>query len=146
MSGDSGVLTVSRSGAGNKENEYAIGQAAVPDIVLEPVLRKMLDSDLRQAIVDVIRSEGTVVPVYIEKMEPTKEQAADYALRLELLDGRDHWQQIYYDSSKEPTKILVEQENTYTLKRADANEIATTFPERANLVRDRHQLLNREEL
>jgi hypothetical protein len=139
---DSGVLTVRNLRAGGKESEYTLGGAAVPDIVLEPVLRKMLDSEPQEIVIDVIRSEGTVVPMYVEKMN----QADGNSIRIELLDGRGFWQRTYYDNTRQPVKILLEQENTYTLQRADANEIAEAFPERSDFVRDKGQLLDREEL
>jgi hypothetical protein len=41
-------------------------------------------------------------------------------------------------------KIVLGQESTYTFNRSDANEIARIFPERANLVSDKKQLLDRE--
>jgi hypothetical protein len=42
--------------------------------------------------------------------------------------------------------MVLGRESTYTLNRADANEIAEKFPERAYLVRDRSQLLERDGL
>jgi hypothetical protein len=136
-----GILMVRKLQGGGEESEYALGGAAVPDIVIEPVLVKMLDSDLKAVIIDVIRPDGTIAPVFVEKMD---QQADSNALRVELLDGRGIWQQIYYDSSKKPIKIIIEQEETYTLRRADSDEIEKMFPERADLIRDRSRLLDHE--
>ncbi|MCJ7730304.1 MAG: hypothetical protein MUO27_10575 [Sedimentisphaerales bacterium] len=133
------------SRANREESKYVLGGAAVPDIVIDPVLTKLLDSDAQAIVVDVIRSDGTITPVYVEKMAPTGGRADSNAVRVEWLDGRGLWQQVYYDSSKKVVRTILGRESTYTLNRADANEIAETFPERAYLVRDRSQLLDREE-
>jgi hypothetical protein len=140
ISADSGVLTVRKSDPSGRGKEYALGEAAVPDIVLEPVLQKMLDRDQREIVIDVIRSEGVITPVYIEKVI---EQDSN-SIKLEVLDGRGYRQQIYYDDAKRPAKIVLEQEGAYTLNRSTAEEIAKTFPERAELVLKQDQQLDRE--
>ncbi len=84
------------------------------------------------------------MPVYIEKISPAENQADSNCIRIEWLDGRNYWQKTYYDESKKPVKIELWQDNPYTLNRSDANEIARLFPERASLVNDKKQLLERE--
>jgi hypothetical protein len=152
MTADSGVLAVRRSRAGLSVNrqtgretsEYELGEAAVPDIILGPVLTKVLGSNEQAVIIDVIRSEGIIMPAYVEKIPPAKGQTDSNSVRMEWLDGRGYWQQTYYDSSKKATKIMLGQESTYTLSPADASEIMRIFPERANLVRDKNQILDRK--
>ena len=154
MTADSGVLKVHRlragltvdRRAGKEAGEYELGEAAVPDVILDPVLTKVLDSNGQAVIIDVIRSEGIITPVYVEKMPPAKGQTDSNSVKMEWLDGRNYWQQTYYDDSKKPIKMVLGQKITYTLNRADANEIIRIFPERANLVRDKKQLLDREGL
>lgn len=152
MTADSGMLTVHRLRAGSpfdkrtgkQTGEYELGATAVPDIVLDPILAKVLDINEQSFIIDIIRSDGAVMPVYIEKSPPAKNRTDSNSVRLEWLDGRNYWQQIYYDSSKKPEKMVLGQEITYTLNVSDANEITKLFPERANLVRDKSPLLNRD--
>jgi hypothetical protein len=152
MSANAGILTVRRLRTGSPFNkrtgketgEYELGETAVPDIVLEPILAKALDGNSQAVIIDVIRSEGVVMPAYIEKIPPAKEQADSNCIRMDWLDGRNYWQKTYYDDSKKPVKIVLGQETTFTFNRSDANEIARIFPERANLVSDKKQLLDRE--
>jgi hypothetical protein len=152
MTADSGVLTVrtSRAGlsvnrrAGRETGEYELGETAVPDIILGPVLTRVLDSNEQAVIIDVIRSEGIITPAYVEKMPPAKGQTDSNSVRMEWLDERGYWQQTYYDSSKKAAKIILGQEIAYTLSPADANEIMRIFPERANLVRDKNQILDRK--
>jgi hypothetical protein len=157
MTTDSGILTVSRLRAGSpldkrtskEKSEYKLGETAVPDIALDPILAKALDINEQSFIIDIIRPDGVVMPVYIEKSPPAKDRtgppkADSNSVRLEWLDGRNYWQQIYYDSSKKATKTILGQETTYTLNVSDANEITKLFPERANLVHDKSPLLNRD--
>ncbi len=152
MTADSGILTVRRSRAGLSINrragretgEYELGETAVPDIILGPVLTRVLDSNERAVIIDVIRSDGIITPAYIEKMPPARGQTDGYSVKMEWLDGRGYWQQTYYDSSQKAAKITLGQEYTYTLSSADANEIIKIFPERANFVSDKNQILDRK--
>jgi hypothetical protein len=152
MVANSGVLTVRRLRAGLSVNrrtgketsEYELGEATVPDIILGPVLTRVLDSNEQAVIIDVIRSDGIITPAYVKKTPPAKGQTDSNSVRIEWLDGRGYWQQTYYDGSKKTTKIMLGQESTYTLSPADANEIMRIFPERANLVRDKNQILDRK--
>ena len=107
-------------------------------------MTRVLDSNGQAVIIDVIRSEGIIMPAYVEKTPPAKGQTDSNSVRMEWLDGRGYWQQTYYDSSKKATKITLGQESTYTLSPADANEVMRIFPERANLVRDKNQILDRK--
>ena len=152
MTADSGIMTVHklRTGSpfdkrtGKEISEYELGEAAVPDIALDPILAKMLDINESAVIVDVVRPEGVVMPVYIEKSPPAKDLTDSNSVRMEWLDGRNYWEQIYYDSSKKIVKRIVGQEITYIINVSDVNEITKLFPERANLVRDKSPLLNRD--
>jgi hypothetical protein len=152
MTADAGILTVRRSRAGLSVNrragretgEYELSETAVPDIILGPVLTRVLDSNEQAFLIDIIRSDGIITPAYVEKMPPDKGQTDGYSTRMEWLDGRGYWQQTYYNSSKKAAKITLGQESTYTLISTDANEITRIFPERANLVRDKNQVLDRK--
>jgi hypothetical protein len=140
MSAESGVLTVRKSGLAGKEKEYTLGEAVVPDIVLEPILKSVLESSPREIVIDVIRPEGNIVPVYVEKAsEPDSN-----SLKLEVLDGSGYQQHVYYDDVGQPVKIVIKQDGTYTLNRATAEQIAKTFPERAALVLQQDRQLERK--
>jgi hypothetical protein len=156
MECSSGLLTLNLEGPqqspqslrpspAKKETVYVIGKAAVPDIINEPVLRKILDSNHQELIFDLIRSDGTIAPMYIKKIPAAGEKSSTgTVLKLELLDGRGYWYQIYYDQAGKQTKIVLGQENVYTLISATANEVAEAFPERANIVYDQRRLLERD--
>jgi len=137
-----GVLTVNNLEAGRRINEYRLGENVVPDMdfILEPVLENVLNGPGREIVIDVLRSDGTVIPVIIEK---AADESGDY-IRVELLDGQGRSQKVYYDGAKRRTMIEYLQENPYKLTRADANQIMVLFPERAFLIRDPRQLLQRE--
>jgi hypothetical protein len=140
MSAESGVLTVRRPGISDRAKEHAISRSAVPDIVLWPVLKIMLENDSPEIVIDVIQPEGNVVPVYIEKAN----ESDSNSLKIEVLDGSGYRQQIYYDDAAQPVKIVVEHQGTYEFNRATAEEIARAFPERAGLIHKQDRLLDRE--
>jgi hypothetical protein len=140
MSAESGMLTVRKSGIGGAEKEYVLSEAAVPYIILEPVLRVMLESDIREFIIDLIRPEGNVVPLYIERMN----ESDGNSIKLEILDGKGYRQRIYYDDTNRPVKVEIEQEERFTLNRATAEEVAKSFPEKAGLVLKRERQPQRE--
>jgi hypothetical protein len=152
ISADSGLLSIRRLRTGSllsrrtgkETGEYELGEAAIPDIVLDPILRKVMDGNEQAIVIDIIRSDGIISPAYIEKTSPGKEQGD--SIRIEWLDGRNYRQECYYDSSNKTEKIVLTQESTYTLNRTDANEIAKIFPERANLVNNKKQFLDHEGL
>jgi len=142
-----GILTVSNLRAGRKNKEYLLSEAAVPDIdiVLEPIFKNVLDGSRREIIIDLIKADGTVVPLGIKQVPADgNSPVPERRVRAELMDGRDNWQQIYYTSEKERSRIVYGQENSYTLVRADANQITSLFPEQAYFIRDQKQLLERE--
>jgi hypothetical protein len=124
------------------EKQYTLSQAAVPEIIADQVLRTFLDSNQNAILIDVITSNGTISPLYAEKIEPADD--GNQVINVELLNGHGIRQQIYYDSSKNPIKTVFEQDGVLT--RSTAEEIAKLFPERANLVLNHDKLLNRREL
>jgi hypothetical protein len=154
ISADSGLLSIRRLRTGSPLNrrtgketgEYELSETAVPDIALDPILKKAMDGNTQAIVIDIIRSDGIISPIYIEKMSPGKEQAEGDSIKIEWLDGRNYRQECYYDSSNKTEKIVLTQENAYTLNRTDANEIAKIFPERASLVNNKKQLLDHEGL
>jgi hypothetical protein len=150
MTADSGKLNIRRLRTGSlfdrrsrsDTDEYELGETAVPNIVLEPILTNALDSNEQAFIIDIISSDGNVIPVYLEKSPPPGDQMYSNSIRLEWLDGHGYWQQNYYKDSKIPIKIVLKQESIYTFNRTDANEIAAIFPEQADLVNGKIQLLD----
>jgi hypothetical protein len=124
------------------EKQYSLSEAAVPEVIAELVLRTFLDSNQNAILIDVITSNGTISPLYAEKIEPADD--VNQVINVELLNGRGIRQQIYYDRAKNPIKTVFEQDGILTSSTAE--EIAKLFPERANLVLNRDQLLNRREL
>ncbi len=147
MVAEANVLEVRLAAGGRvtkEKKEYVLGDAMVPDIVTEPILKRILGDERQAVVIDVIRPDGTITPVHISKIKPADGPEDGYVLRVELLDGRGYWQEIHYDGSKEPRSIVLWQEGKYTLERTTAEQIDKTFPERAYLVRDQSRLLEPE--
>jgi hypothetical protein len=139
MSASNQNLVIQKQG---KEKQYTLSQAAVPEIIADQVLRTFLDSNENSILIDVIASDGTISPLYAEKIRPAVD--GNKVINVELLNGRATPQKIYYNSSKNQIKRVFE--NIGTLTPSTAEEIAKFFPERDYLVLNRDQLLNRREL
>ncbi|MGD0078144.1 MAG: hypothetical protein ABSB91_05920 [Sedimentisphaerales bacterium] len=122
------------------EKEHTLNKAAVPEIIADQVLKTFLDSNQNSILIDIIRSDGTISPLYAEKAELA--QDANQVIKVELLDGRGIRQQIYYDNSKNLIKTVFEQSGVLT--RSTAEEIAKLFPERAYIILGRNRLFESE--
>jgi hypothetical protein len=152
MTADSGTLNIRklRTGspfdrpAGSDTGSIELGETAVPEIVLEPVLTDALSGREKSFIIDLISSEGDITPVYIEIVPPSEGQTDSNSIKLEWLDGRGYRQQNYYDNSGNPFKKVLKQETTFTINSADVNEVAKLFPEHADIVSKKQPLINRE--
>lgn len=137
MRDGSGVITVREFGARGipLERKYTPNPAVVPDMLLDLVLIQMLDSGRDRIMLDMIRSDGSVAPVVVSRMDVNNgvsgRQAA-YALSIEVLDGREHAREVYLDKDKRILKIIVQQDNTFTLEQADMEKVLRLFPERAD--------------
>lgn len=139
MSAEDQNLIIDRQ---DSEKQYTLSKAAVPEIITDTALKTLLDSNQNAFIIDVIGSDGTITPLYAEKVEPAKN--GDMIVKAELLNGHGIRRQLYYDKSKNLIKTAFE--NDTVLTPATAEEIAGQFPERASMVLNSRQLLNRQEL
>lgn len=133
-----GVITISKYGLESQQDSFIFSTVAIPDALLGLFSYEMLKSDAKEIIVDTISGEGKVVPTMISKVEPgddifTDEETA-YILKLEPLDGKGYYEQIYLDNNRKIYKRLLRQEDLYTLVKASMEEIKTQFPERADHV------------
>ena len=131
-----GAMTVRKSDE-PQEKTYRLGSAAIPSIFLHQLINVMLDSDRKEFVVDIIRSDGTITPTFISRVE-TKDDASDknaaYTLKLEPLGDRGFSEQVYIDQQKQISKRVLRQETTYILERANLADILSEFPEQADSI------------
>ena len=118
---------------------------------------KSIGTLLEEAIDDLIQKynqmegkgeewrDGKIIPTFLAVIEIKEDTAADedtaYAFELKLLDGRKFSEQLYLDEQKQVYKRLASQDNLYTLKRTDVENIAREFPEHAERILRNYQML-----
>ncbi len=134
---ETGTLTITKFGEQLQENRYRRSPVAIPGTLLEQLLRQMLDSDKKEIIVDLIEPGGRIIPTYISGIETediAPQEEVWRMVKLTPLDGRGFFQWVYLDDQKQISKILVREEEIYIYERADAEEAARLFPERAEYI------------
>jgi len=133
---EDGVMTVKKSAAGIPDRKYIPGPAAIPAFLLETVLERLIESELEKILIDIIGSDGKILPAQITKVTPAVMLAGDKSqpLRVELLDGRNFSRQIYFDDQYKVSTQRLDYETTYLLERTTAEQLLTHFPERADII------------
>jgi hypothetical protein len=138
-------MTVEKIGEESKEKNYYLSAAAIPEIFLEEILLQVLDSSEKEIIIDMIEANGKITPTLVSRIEIADDSAADsktaYILKLEFLDGRSFYQQIYFDDQKRSYKKLVRQEDVYILTGTAIEDIKEKFPERADDLPDTNKMI-----
>jgi len=139
-----GTMTVTTFSPQAEEKNYTPGPAAMPDALLEPVLTRLLDSQNKQTIVDIIEPDGKITPTLICPVEPEDVDMAEKAahiLMLEFLDGSGFYQYVCFDNQKQVFKVLIHQDNIYILERTSIKDILKQFPERADYILKKSKIL-----
>jgi hypothetical protein len=135
--GEDGIMTVKDFDTRVEEKNYRIGPTAIPDVLGELIFSPLLDSGHEKIFVDIIQSEGTILPVLISKAEPSDfaaEKEAAYVLMVEFLDGRGFSEWLYLDGQRRISKRRLRHSQIYLFERSSAEDIAREFPERADYI------------
>lgn len=140
-----GVMSVRKFDAGPEEKNYRLNPAAMPDILLDQLLRQMLGSNKKEIVVDLIEADGKITPTLVSRIELKKDAAADedaaYVFKLELLDRRGFSEHIYFDNKKQIYKRLVQQDGVYILEGTTIEDIVREFPEWAEYILQKNKML-----
>lgn len=144
------LITVTRFDRTAEENVYQLNPAAIPDMLLDLAVIKMLDSGYDKIILDVINSDGMVVPTTVTKVRQGQNAVGcdnyPYVLKTEMLDGRGYSTLTCLDDQKQIVRFLLMQEQTYVVERVAEDDILRLFPERSDFVRHRQELLKQDSL
>ncbi len=146
------MLTLRRLDTGGQKKELLLNAAAVPDVLFELALAGLLEGKEERLLLDMIKSDGTIVPVLVERLKPDQRSPQDasrrdgngnypFVCRTQLLDGRGFWQLLFFDEQKRLQKVSLKRESTYTLHRTVAERVLQLFPERADYIRHQEELL-----
>jgi len=147
------VMTVRKFGQTVEHNSYNISSAAIPNIFDALTFSQMLDSDYEEVIVDIIGADGVILPLLVSRTEKdasaverffsegAAQEQVTYVLRLELLDGRGFFDQVYLDKQGRILKRLLQREEAYILERTNAETILREFPERSDYILRSNKML-----
>ncbi len=118
-----------------EERFYRPGAASIPDVLAELVYGELLASEYERILIDVIQADGTIVPIVISRAKDgnrsEKEAAYAYKLRVDFLDRRDSYSQVYLDENKITFKETIQRGVTYVLERSSPAELGKLIPEKS---------------
>jgi hypothetical protein len=146
-----GIMTVKEFDLQAKEKDYQISPAAIPDVLSEFIFSQMIDGDSGEILVDIIEPDGKITPTLISRTDAhspaalqSQNSEADvaveetvYVFKMEFLDGRGFSEQVYLDDQRRISRMLLQQESTYTLERTGAENILREFPEQGSYILQR---------
>lgn len=129
--GQDGLLNVERL-AGPVTSRCIPGPAAIPEILLEFVIKELLETGSTEMMVDLILGEGEIVPTVVSEIDTAggdeEDEQAAYVVRLDFLDEPDYYQKMYLDDSKRILRMLVHRPGGYVIERSSSEEILRHFP------------------
>jgi hypothetical protein len=148
VSDKNGIMTVKEFDLQAKEKTYQISPAAIPDVFGEFILGQMLDTNEMEILVDIIEPDGKITPALVSRTDAhspavlqSQNSEADvavgetvYVFKMEFLDGRGFSEQVYLDGRRRISRMLLQQESTYTFERTDAENILREFPEQGSYI------------
>jgi hypothetical protein len=118
-----------------EERFYRPGAASIPDVLAELVYDELLASEYERILIDVVRADGTIVPVVISRVKggnsDEKKTGYAYQLRLDFLDRPGSYSQVYLDENKTMFKETMHYGATYVLERSSPAELETLIPEKS---------------
>ncbi len=115
----------------DKEKDYWVGRGTVAKILVDPILKVFLDSSISEMVIDIVYSNGIIVPTKVSKTDPFQAKAESdnlfYAVRLDFLHGKDQFQIVYFDSNGKIVKKIDKKERPLTWYRSDRKALTERF-------------------
>jgi hypothetical protein len=131
---ESGLMTVRDTGM-HIELRHRLSPVAIPDIFIEALLGRIIESNTKQIMVDLIDADGKITPTLISVTEEdTDDQDTPYVIKLDLLDGEGFSQLIFLNDHRQITRVIVQRNKRYVLEAATRADIVREFPERADFL------------
>jgi len=134
---EDGIMTVGEVRARSK-TRYRLSSAAIPDIFIEQLLNQIIESRMKQIIIDVIDADGKITPTIVSVIEDEENNSVDedtaYAMKLEFLDGQGFSELIFLNDRKHITKVKVQQNKRFTIEKTGREVLLQEFPERADFI------------
>ncbi len=137
---DTGIMNIKTFIGRTEEQKYHLGSAAVPDVFIDFAFADMLKRGDEKVVFDLIDAEGKIVPLLVKRISeplfPENETRGKYELSIELLDESNSQQTLFFDSQYRVYKRSLIKEGI-TVEQTDIEKILNKFPERAEFIRKR---------
>ena len=113
----------------------------LPDVLVVPVMRNMLDSDISKAILELLVPEGRLMPAMISTV---KTKDTDYDIvTIEYLGSEGAAEQ--YTFNKDRTIRQIETTDGFTFQPVSIQTILALFPEKADYILHQFNLLQKQD-
>jgi len=133
-----GVVTVTGSGRGGKEQRFKPSSAFLPSPLLNLALSRMIEAGIEKIIVDLIEADGTISPMVISASRPGNlhqdQQKLKYKFSLKMLGPGKFSEVVYLDDQNRVSKVTLQGNNGYFLERTGRENVLRQFPERAGYI------------
>jgi len=137
---ESGLMTVRDSGT-QIELRHSLSPVAIPDIFIEALLSRIIESHTKQIIIDIIDADGKITPTLVSVIEENNDdEDSPYVIKLDLLDGKGFSQLIFLNNHRQIIRVIVQQNKRYILETATRADIVREFPERADFLTQKSNL------
>lgn len=144
------TLTLRESTGRLRESAYRLNPAVIPEIFLEQLFSRMVDSGRKEIVVDIIESDGAITPMYFALIQPnqsdTSEQPPAHTLRAGFMHKPDFFEYIYLDEDFRILKRTAQPRRIYTLERQNPGDILRYFPEKAEFILQSNKLIEQNRL
>jgi hypothetical protein len=139
------ITAVIKTVNGQEVFAYPCGDA-IPEIFLEQVLAQMLSDSIDEVIVDIIDSEGKIIPTLISALpDQSVLPGKTNVFSIRLLDDRGFSELRTLDNKNQILYRQLQHDNM-TVERTNADELIKQFPQQADYIRQRNNLMNEKQL
>jgi hypothetical protein len=130
-----------------REEHYHDGSMIVPTIFLELLVGRVVENNIKEAVVDMIDSSGNITPALLT-FKPVNENTGEdtKVVTLEFLNGKGFSDLLYLNDDNQISKEIIQHESTYKLERTDIESIEAEFPDQAGDIINQNQLLDSNSL
>lgn len=116
----------------SKDLIYRPGDHAVAEMLIDPLTRAFLDTYEKEALIDLIFADGTIIPAVISRvdtpLDTENKWGAAYSVRVRFLLGGDAYMQTYFDSDKNFVGKIDKTRGVLYWHKSDSKTLTETFP------------------
>lgn len=138
-----GFVTVTSFGRNIEKESYYAGAAAIPEAFADLVLKKMAMSDCNQLVVDLVRTNGGVLPTYVEKVAGDDANGKKFTVKY-LIDAASV-QDVFLDENLKIEKV-VDHSSQRVYYRSTQEEIINNFPERGEFILQKSEIIKQQQI